>query len=290
MTAMTPEIARKLVISFSMLKFFPADESTRVEIAKLVIDLCGSAEEAIWLRERVSAEWNEWNGPRELRALFCRRFRPADGITAETEKPECGTVASDAPAVSNYHFKYQDILGPGNAVLGVRRLQIAGPTPRALPPAKAEIAEGQACKALVVRGLAQVSRVPTPAQSREIIGAPDLDCAICQGTGLKVILSFDGNGHPADGLRCTCVFRLLPEHSAKIQQLQRVLEEKAGLDRKDLAVREAELKSEMTPLRTKQEHAAELAELEAVLGFRDPARGGGRHREVVVGAERFLVQ
>ncbi len=71
----TKELAYDVVRAFGALKYFPADLETRTAIMALVMSMCATEQEAIWLRERVYAEWDDWRGPHELRALFCRRFR-----------------------------------------------------------------------------------------------------------------------------------------------------------------------------------------------------------------------
>jgi hypothetical protein len=293
MTPITEQIAVEVVESFSILKFFPNTDKAHIEVADLVMKLCASAEQALWLRERVSSEWNEWKGPAELRGLFCRRFKPADGILAEEERSglteEPLALRAPGPPLQFELVPGTDV--NGNAIEGVRLLPAPTRKCLALPPAKpAETALiRQETGSHLGRIMARL--IPKPA-SDEILGTPDPKCPSCRGTGFKVILGFDRNGNPADGIYCNCVFRLLPEHAAKIRDIEQKLTDQV-IDRKELAEMhrlEAELKESMTPRRTKQQHKAEVAYLEAALNYHDPKHGGGRHRETVVGAERFLVQ
>jgi hypothetical protein len=69
----------------SVLKFFPADEIAKTEIVALVCRMAKTDEQIEWLVSRVQQLWNEWEGPRELRAVFCSKFTPADGIDAYSQ-------------------------------------------------------------------------------------------------------------------------------------------------------------------------------------------------------------
>lgn len=54
---------------------------------------------------------------------------------------------------------------------------------------------------------------------------------------------------------------------------------------KSKADRELDQAMITAPRKSNQEIAAEVAEMEATLDYRDPQRGGGKHRETVAGAE-----
>lgn len=66
----------------TLLKFFPSDSSTRLELAKLVGRMASSEEQVEWLVQRTLAVCNEWPGPLVLRQIFCGKFKPKDGIEA----------------------------------------------------------------------------------------------------------------------------------------------------------------------------------------------------------------
>lgn len=74
--------ATKSLARLTLLKFFPADPTARAEIVLLVCRMAHTNEQVNWLAERTLGLWNDWEGPRELRAVFCSKFRPADGIEA----------------------------------------------------------------------------------------------------------------------------------------------------------------------------------------------------------------
>lgn len=74
-----------------MLKYFPAGPEAQAGLLRMVCEMLDTKthvppeEQAEWLVKRTLALYNEWPGPRELRAVFCSRFRPADGIEATAD-------------------------------------------------------------------------------------------------------------------------------------------------------------------------------------------------------------
>ena len=66
-----------------MLRFFPNDEVVMNAVVRLCGSMCASEEQVRWLVTRMtSGIYSEWPGVAEMRACFCGRFRPADGINA----------------------------------------------------------------------------------------------------------------------------------------------------------------------------------------------------------------
>lgn len=74
--------AAKEIGKLSLMKFFPGDESARIALVELVCGMAYDNEQIKWLVKRALALYNEWPGPRELRALFCSRWKPRDGVEA----------------------------------------------------------------------------------------------------------------------------------------------------------------------------------------------------------------
>jgi hypothetical protein len=72
-------VALNCVTRMSALNFFPREEEAKVAIAEMVMDLVNTPEEAAWLSRRMVTLFNDWPGPREMRAVFCSRYRPQDG-------------------------------------------------------------------------------------------------------------------------------------------------------------------------------------------------------------------
>jgi hypothetical protein len=78
------KVVEKAVDTLSMLKYFPANGTP---VARLIGDICSTNEQVLWLARRVTQLYNEWPGPVELRAVFCSRFRPRDGVEADSTDP-----------------------------------------------------------------------------------------------------------------------------------------------------------------------------------------------------------
>jgi hypothetical protein len=71
----------------SVLKFFPSDQTARAEIVLMACKMANTNADIVWLVNRCLELWNEWEGPREMRAVFCSKFRPADGVEAYSQLP-----------------------------------------------------------------------------------------------------------------------------------------------------------------------------------------------------------
>ena len=71
----------------AMLKYFPANNpSVLVALSRLVGEMCRNESEVEWLVNRMtSGLYTEWPGPKEMRACFCSKFPPKDGINAYSE-------------------------------------------------------------------------------------------------------------------------------------------------------------------------------------------------------------
>jgi hypothetical protein len=65
------------------LRFFPDDAVAIMTVARMVCKMATTEEQVAWLVDRMtSGIYSEWTGPQELRACFCSKFKPADGINA----------------------------------------------------------------------------------------------------------------------------------------------------------------------------------------------------------------
>lgn len=67
------------VAKFGALKFFPSDEGARLAVMELIRKMVSTKAELLWLTETMIDSVGEWHGTAQLRALFCSRFKPADG-------------------------------------------------------------------------------------------------------------------------------------------------------------------------------------------------------------------
>lgn len=78
--------AADALAKLAMLKYFPPDPQARTALVGMVCEMATTDDQVEWLVRRMLVLYNEWPGPKELRALFCSRHKPADGIEAKSEK------------------------------------------------------------------------------------------------------------------------------------------------------------------------------------------------------------
>jgi hypothetical protein len=76
----------------SMLKYFPGSDIAQQAIMQLLERMVGTREQLSWLVRTMIDRVGEWQGPSEMRGLFCTQFKPADG-----EESNC-TLAGYSPA------------------------------------------------------------------------------------------------------------------------------------------------------------------------------------------------
>lgn len=62
------------------LKFFPSDADARFGIAEEISEMAANEDQVVWLVKRLPKIYHEWPGMAEVRAVFCSKFRPKDGI------------------------------------------------------------------------------------------------------------------------------------------------------------------------------------------------------------------
>jgi len=74
----------QMLAELAVLPFFPAgNESVLIALARLVGQMCRTEDEVRWLVDRMtSGIYSAWPGPQEMRACFCSKFRPKDGLNA----------------------------------------------------------------------------------------------------------------------------------------------------------------------------------------------------------------
>ncbi len=84
---MNPIKVLEMVEELRCLKFFPNDAAVLNAIVRLCGKMCADEEQVRWLIDRItSGIYSEWPGIAEVRACFCARYKPKDGITV------CSTV------------------------------------------------------------------------------------------------------------------------------------------------------------------------------------------------------
>jgi hypothetical protein len=73
----------KMLMELRVLRFFPGDEFSMNAIVRLCGSMCADEGQVRWLVDRMtSGIYQEWPGIAEMRACFCARYKPKDGIDA----------------------------------------------------------------------------------------------------------------------------------------------------------------------------------------------------------------
>ena len=115
------ELDRSIIAAvdeMAMLKYFPADAAGRGTIMWLLRRIATEPHEVAWLARTMVDRVGEWQGPVELRGVFCTRFKPADGVEAD-----CQTSVGFRPADGELRSLTEHAL----LTEGEKRLLLAGP-------------------------------------------------------------------------------------------------------------------------------------------------------------------
>lgn len=75
------------VIDLSLLRYFPSEPGTQAALIRLLAKMCPHKQALTWLVDTMVNRVGEWKGPAELRGILCWKFKPADGIEAESVTP-----------------------------------------------------------------------------------------------------------------------------------------------------------------------------------------------------------
>lgn len=91
------------------LKFFPTDQSAREGIIYFLERMVSEEYQLRWLENTMIDQVGIWNGPQELRGVFCTRFKPKDGIEAN-----CATTVGFTPLDQEQRYieQHREGLGP----------------------------------------------------------------------------------------------------------------------------------------------------------------------------------
>jgi hypothetical protein len=63
----------------SRLRFFPSDDEARTGILQTACKMASTNDQIDWLVARCIELWSRWEDEREMRVVFCSKFKPADG-------------------------------------------------------------------------------------------------------------------------------------------------------------------------------------------------------------------
>ncbi len=79
---MTSEEATMIVEMLSVLPYFPNKAGAQSLIADEIQSMCQAFEQGVWLARRMSQLVSKWEGLREMRAIYCSKYSPKDGLDA----------------------------------------------------------------------------------------------------------------------------------------------------------------------------------------------------------------
>jgi hypothetical protein len=113
----------------AMLRFVAASGSGANEIREGVMRLLdklatpgdAAAEQLRWLKETLLNHYDEWPGPKTIRAIWCTRYKPADGI--EADLPVSSPLAAEIEQraiVGHENTKAAELTGGTGAMLLLR--------------------------------------------------------------------------------------------------------------------------------------------------------------------------
>jgi hypothetical protein len=80
---MNPNTVLELAAELKILRFFPSDSASLNAVVRVLGAMCQNETRVRWLVHRMtSGLYAEWPGIGEMRACYCSRFKPNDGIEA----------------------------------------------------------------------------------------------------------------------------------------------------------------------------------------------------------------
>ncbi len=82
---MTEQEATIVAEAMSAVPYFPASEGAKGLIVSEIAAMVPSFEQGVWLARRMSQLYSKWPGAKEMRAVYCGRYKPADGIEVDSE-------------------------------------------------------------------------------------------------------------------------------------------------------------------------------------------------------------
>lgn len=100
--------AAEIMGRLGAMRFFPSDPNAQAAILQIACEMARSETQLEWLADRMLSLYNDWPGPMEMRACFCSKFQPKDGIERHSSVFPDG-IKSESEATNRL------ILGPNHA-------------------------------------------------------------------------------------------------------------------------------------------------------------------------------
>lgn len=96
---LTPQEIASAVTELTCLNYFPRDESGQKAIMKLVQRMVERPDQLRWLINTMIDQVGEWKGPTELRGVYCSRYKPLDGIEADSSHARFSPESNESRAM-----------------------------------------------------------------------------------------------------------------------------------------------------------------------------------------------
>jgi hypothetical protein len=142
-----PKRVLETLSGLAVLKYFPAgNTSALLALARFVGNMCENEQQVEWLvAQMTGGRFSEWPGPLEMRAEFCRRYKPKDGLTV-------------------YSLLYPEVVPDA----------LPSPERKALPPGAAASSDARAEAGLMIlaKTNGHICNLGGPATPEEIASAP----------------------------------------------------------------------------------------------------------------------
>lgn len=166
---MNPKDVLRILQGLAILPYFVNNEHTMNALVRLCGSMCRSLAEVQWLVNRMtSGIYSQWPGPAEMRACFCCRYRPKDGVSAySTVYPDGLPPDPTAPPRRELEGREMLMLPPGHSVSvdkGLDELVCAVAATKVMPSAPRE------CLDRFGRLLKEIA---TPPQDRPMVPKAD---------------------------------------------------------------------------------------------------------------------
>ncbi len=242
---LTQEVIDLTVARIALMPFFPSSDSgARGTVSKEIADMATSDEQVKWLGHRfIQLYPKQWPGIVELRACFCKRFRPADGVEVESA------------IYFNEGYPTEAQLGPVPGLcLPLTRSEIEARNAGTVTP-QLEAAQGSSGKVLQIAG--KVEQMP----------AADLEQLHNETVGTLLESTTPIEPGPRDWIAAKRLAAILDgrgEEAARLTHQLNGLNPRRAEERE--GIREAERQiAEAKPTLTQEEKARRIQEIETAL-------------------------
>jgi hypothetical protein len=90
------EVGKAVNALTNLVPFFPSDTHSRLIITAEIRSFVGTVEQLSWFLQACVRHISKWQGVPQLRALYCTRFEPADGVAPVVDTPGFTTPELEA--------------------------------------------------------------------------------------------------------------------------------------------------------------------------------------------------